>query len=132
MMVPMTHFVAGAESSPVRRRVWIDVHHRAVSEANNLSFATAEASVLDFNANAIRDRLQFDVGRVRDTQLREKLFGGSHLCCLTPSDFLPCQSGRDARMLRESRRDPLRRRSFDFVLRSSFHSFSPRAHRSRP
>ena len=109
--MPMPQLMPGAESPAVWRGIWTHVDDGAVLVSDDLRFAAREAPVLHLDADAMRDRLQFDVGRVRNAQFREKLFGGTHLRVLTPSDCLRCRSGPDARMLLGSCRDLLRPRS---------------------
>src|SRR5258705_8063431 len=77
-MVSMFKLMSGAESLAVRTRIRTDVDDGAIPVSNDLRFTVRKAPVFHLDADAMRDRLQLDVGRVRDPQFREKLFGRTH------------------------------------------------------
>lgn len=68
MVMPMPEFVTCAEPFPVRLRSIAHIDDRAVLEADDLSFATDEASVQDLRANAIGDGEEVDFLGLRNAK----------------------------------------------------------------
>ena len=61
MMMPMPQLVSGAESLAMGRRIRTDIHDSVIFMAYDLRLAAGKASVFDIDADAMGDRLQFDI-----------------------------------------------------------------------
>jgi hypothetical protein len=77
-MIPVAEFVSGTESSAVGGGLRTNVDNGTVPVSDNLRLTVRKAPVFHLDANAMRDRLQLDIRRIRNSQLGEKLFGRTH------------------------------------------------------
>jgi hypothetical protein len=67
-----------AKSLAVRGRIQIDIDDGAFPVSDDLRFAICKSPVFHLDADTMRDCFQLDVGRIRDAQFSEKLFGWTH------------------------------------------------------
>jgi hypothetical protein len=78
MMMPMAKFVAGTKAFARGSHVAFDIHNSTVAKADDLRLATFERSVEYLDVLAPGDGVNFDITRIRDTQIYEKFFRRAH------------------------------------------------------